>query len=57
MMAALPQVLTTGALYLILEIATLVISLCTPSAPFTLADILMMHLIKTGHFTVVNEKC
>jgi membrane protein implicated in regulation of membrane protease activity len=41
--AALPQVITAGALYLLLGIAALIVSLRTPGAPFTLTGILMMH--------------
>jgi len=40
--AALPQVIASGMLYLILGIAALIISLRIPGAPFTLAGILMM---------------
>jgi hypothetical protein len=41
--AGLPQVLVTGALYLLLGLAALLVSCRTPGAPFTLAGILMMH--------------
>ena len=41
--AALPQVLVAGALYLLLGLASLLISLSSPEAPFTLAGILMMY--------------
>jgi hypothetical protein len=41
--AALPQVLIAGGLYLLLALAALVITSRTPGAPFTLAGILMMH--------------
>ena len=40
--AALPQVIASGMLYLILGIAALIINLRIPGAPFTLAGILMM---------------
>jgi hypothetical protein len=40
--AALPQVIASTVLYLILGTAALIISLRTPGAPFTLAGILMM---------------
>lgn len=39
--AALPQVVVTGALYLILGLAALLVTFHPPEAPFTLAGILM----------------
>jgi hypothetical protein len=41
--AALPQVLVAGALYFLLGLAAVLVTLRVPGAPFTLAGLLMMH--------------
>ena len=41
--AALPQVIITGVLYLILGFAALLVTFHPPEAPFTLAGILMKY--------------
>jgi hypothetical protein len=53
--AALPQVLATGGVYLLLGLAGLFLILRTPEAPLTLAGVLMMHSRLTSSRILPNQ--